>query len=302
MKKTLKTKLGPLVLKNPVVLCAGTFGYGEEISAVVDISKIGAVIPKTLTLKPKLGNLPPRIKETPCGLINSIGLENIGIESFLKDKLPFLRKKKASVIVSIAGEKKKEFIEIAKILDSEEISAIELNISCPNVGLYGKSFSQDENKTYEIVYITRKYTTLPLIVKLSPNVTDMVKIAKAAKKAGADILSLVNTFRAVVFDIKRKRPFLGNVIGGLSGPCIKPLALYYVYIIKQHISIPIIGMGGITTVNDAIEFFLAGADAVGIGTASFINPKVSLEIINKLSMKNPKSKYYKIPNSKGFGV
>ena len=282
----LSVKIGNLKLKNPLIAASGTFGYAEEFKHLVDLRKIGAIITKTITLSPRKGNPPPRTVETPSGMLNSIGLENPGIEIFLKEKLPFLKRIKSPIIVSIMAEGIDEFKELAKILDKTKgITAIELNLSCPNVRHSTnnvKLTAQDPKATYEAVEAVRSQTNKTLIAKLSPNVTDITEIARVALSAGADALSLVNTFFAMAIDIETKSSVLGSVTGGLSGPAIKPMALYMVWQLYKEIKSPIIGGGGIMTAQDAIEFMLAGATAVTVGTANFINPRVSIEIIESL--------------------
>jgi len=298
IKLSLETKIGRIKLRNPVMVASGTFGYAEEFAELVDLKNLGAIVTKTITLNPRKGNLPPRIVETPCGILNAIGLENPGVEDFIQEKLPFLKKIEVPIIVSIGGETKEEFAELARRLSKEEgISGLELNISCPNVQqatshtLAGtgkpqapsqKLIAQDEDATYELVKAVRKNTNLTLITKLSPNVTDIVTIAKAAVRGGSDALSLINTFSAMAIDIETRKPKLGNIIGGLSGPAIKPLALKTVWEVAQQIDIPIIGMGGIMNWQDALEFIIAGASAIAIGTANFINPQSALEIVQGL--------------------
>jgi len=254
VKISLETKLGKIKLRNPVMVASGTFGYAEEFAELVDLKKLGAIVTKTITLNPRKGNLPPRIVETPCGILNAIGLENPGVEDFIQEKLLFLKKIGVPIIVSIGGDKIEEFVELTRRLSKEEgISGLELNISCPNVqqatshkpqATSQKLIAQDEDATYELVKAVRENTNLTLIAKLSPNVTDIVTIAKSAVKGGSDALSLINTFSAMAIDIETRKPKLGNIIGGLSGPAIKPLALKTVWEVAQQIDIPIIGMGG----------------------------------------------------------
>lgn len=298
IKLSLETEIGRIKLKNPVMVASGTFGYGEEFAELVDLKKLGAIVTKTITLKPREGNPPPRIVETPCGMLNAIGLENPGLEDFIKEKLSFLKKIGVPIIVSIGGDEIKEFVELARRLDKEKgISGLELNISCPNVSADRKPppkaslakggktenrkpqlIAQDEDATYELVKAVRQATNLSLITKLSPNVADIVAIGKAAVEGGSDALSLINTFSGMAIDIETRKPRLGNIIGGLSGPAIKPLALKAVWETAQQIDIPIIGMGGIMNWQDALEFIIAGASAVAIGTANFINPHSAVEI------------------------
>lgn len=298
MKPSLEVKIGRLRLKNPVMVASGTFGYAEEFKGFVDLKKIGAIVTKTITLNPRKGNPPPRTCETAAGMLNSIGLENPGVEIFIKEKLPFLRQTGVPIIISIASEgDPKEFIELSQRLDSlKEVSAIELNISCPNIKPQATShksqglISQDPHATYEVVKGVRKVTRKTLITKLSPNVTDIAEIARAAESAGTDAISLVNTFYGMSIDVATKMPKLGNVIGGLSGPAIKPLALFMVREVYQKTRLPIIGMGGIMNVYDALEFFITGATAVSIGTANFINPKITVEIIEGVELYLRKNK------------
>lgn len=281
MQPDLKVKLGSLELKNPVIAASGTFGYGEEFGELYDISKLGALVTKGISLKSRAGNPMPRTIETPSGMLNAIGLANVGVESFLKDKMPFLRKSKATVIVNIFGETIEEYVALAlKLNGVNGISALELNISCPNVKKGGVSFGTDPKAAEEVTKSVRQVTTLPLVVKLSPAASNICDVAKAVVGSGADILSLINTIPAMAISIKTRRPILANVTGGLSGPAIKPVALKMVHDVAKITKVPIIGMGGIMTAEDAIEFILAGASAVQIGTANFVNPLALLEIIS----------------------
>jgi dihydroorotate dehydrogenase (NAD+) catalytic subunit len=276
----LSVKIGKLKLNNPVLVSSGTFGCGEEFKDLIDLSKLGAIITKTVTLAPVRGNPMPRTIEAPCGLLNSIGLENQGIDDFLKHKIPFLAKLKTAVIVSITGELSQDFERLTGILDKQSaVDGIELNISCPNIRGKTKLIAQDSKATYRAVRAARKNTKKTLITKLSPNVTDIVEIAKAAQKAGADALSLINTVYGMSIDLNKRKPHLASRFGGLSGPAIKPIALYMVYQVAKAVRLPIIGMGGIMTAQDALEFILTGAAAIAVGTANFINPKASIEII-----------------------
>ena len=276
----LSVKLGKLILNNPVLVASGTFGYGKEFSDLVDLSKLGAIVNKTVTLSCRKGNPMPRTIETPCGLLNSIGLENEGIDAFLKNKIPFLAKLKTVIIISIAGESLQEFKQLAAILDQQStVDAIELNISCPNIKGKTRLIAQSPQATYRVVKAVRKSTKKTLITKLSPNVTDIVEIARASQAAGTDVLSLFNTAYAMSIDLDKRKTHLASIFGGLSGPAVKPIALYMVYQVAQRIKLPLIGMGGIMTTRDALEFILAGATAIAVGTASFVNPKVSIEIM-----------------------
>ena len=276
----ISVEIGKLKLKDPVMVASGTFGYGQEFKEIIDLSQLGALVTKSITLKPRLGNPPPRLIETSSGIINAIGLQNDGLEDFVKNKILDLSQAGTAIIVSIAAEKVKDFIELAKRLNEvKEINALEINLSCPNVEKGGLHFCQDDRITFKVVSNVRKTTKLTLITKLTPNVTDITLTAKAAKEAGADAVSLVNTFLAMAVDVKTKKPKLANITGGLSGPCIKPIALRLVWEVHRKVKIPIIGMGGIMNAEDALEFILCGATAVAVGTANFINPKVSIEII-----------------------
>ena len=277
----LSVTIGRLKLKNPVMVASGTFGYGEEFENFLDLGQLGAIIPKGISLNPMEGNPPPRIFETEGGILNSIGLQNPGFERFVKDKLPYLRKIKTHILINIFGNTTREYIELAKRFeDVSGISGLELNISCPNVKCGGAIFGSDPRVTYRLTLGIRKATTLPLIVKLSPNVGDIVAIAKSAEDGGADAVSLINTFKAMAINIYTRKPELGNIIGGLSGPAIKPIALRMVWEVSRHLKIPVIGMGGIMKAGDAIEFILAGASAVQIGTANLINPETGINVIN----------------------
>lgn len=287
----LAVHIGKLKLKNPVMAASGTFGteYGE----LVNINSLGAIITKTITLIGRIGNPPPRIVETPSGMLNSIGLENKGLDDFLENKLPLLNKIKVPIVASIAGDDEDEFAQLAKRLSkAPRVDALELNLSCPNIK-YGDRehlIAQDEKATYSVVEKARKITKLTLIVKLSPNVTDIKKIAKAAEAAGADCVSLVNTFIGMAVDITTRKPILGNITGGLSGPAIKPLALRLVWEAYNAVKIPIIGMGGIMNYKDALEFIICGASAIQVGTANFVNPKAPIEIIEGLKKYLAKNK------------
>ena len=279
MKPKLEIKIGKLKLKNPVMVASGTFGYGVEFEEVADIKELGAIVTKTITLHARAGNKPPRIIETPSGMLNSIGLENPGVDKFIKKIIPSLNKFKIPIIVSIAGESIEEYEKLAQKLDKiKEIAAIEINISCPNIKT-SQLFAQSEKATEEVVKAVRGATSKVIITKLSPNVTDIVSIAKAAEDAGSDALSLINTITAMAVDIEKKESKLGNIIGGLSGPAVKPIALLMSWKVYNRVSIPIIGMGGIMNWQDAIEFILCGSTAVGIGTANFVNPNAAADVV-----------------------
>ncbi len=279
-KPNLNISIGNLNLKNPVMVASGTFGYAEEFKDFIDLKKLGAIVTKTITIKPRHGNLAPRTCETPAGMLNSIGLENPGIDRFIQEKLPFLKKLVVPIIVSIAAEESPdEFAFLVKQLDKlDEVSAIELNISCPNLQK-DKLISQNANDTFELVSAVRKFTQKCLITKLSPNVNSITEIALAAQNAGSDAVALINTLGGMSIDVNKRIPKLGAWVGGLSGPAIRPVAVKMVWEAYNKIKIPIIGMGGIIDTESALEFFIAGATAVSVGTANFINPRVSLEII-----------------------
>ncbi len=280
----LSVNIGGLKIKNPVITASGTFGYGNELTPFYDPSLLGAIIVKGLSLKPMPGNPPPRIVETPCGLLNAIGLANIGIEAFIKEKLPFLVKFKTPIITIIYGHSIKEYAEMAKRIESvDRIAAIEINISCPNVEEGGMAFGTDPDTAAMVTDQVVKNTTKPVIVKLTPNVTDISTIARAVESAGAQAISVTNTFLGMSVDVATRQPKLANIIGGLSGPAIKPMALYLVHKVVASVSIPVIGLGGIMDYEDALEFLLVGASAIQVGTANFINPKAAIEIVNDLT-------------------
>ncbi len=277
----LSVNITGIELKNPVMVASGTFGYGEEYAKYIDLNKLGAIVVKGLSLTPRDGNPPPRIVETSAGMLNSIGLQNIGIDAFIKEKLPFLKKFNTKVIVNFFGDSIDEYCEVVKRIDSVSgIHGLEMNISCPNKKEGWLEFGTNPDLAFRVVSAVRKNTKLPLIVKLSPNVTDITVIAKAVSDAGADVVSLINTLSGMAIDIKTKRPKLSNIIGGLSGPAIKPVALKMVWQVAKAIKLPIIGIGGIMTYEDAVEFMIVGATAVQIGTANFIDPSASEKIID----------------------
>jgi len=276
----LTVRIGKMKLKNPVVVSSGTFGFGEEFEDFFDLNRLGAIIPKGISLKPMAGNPPPRIFETDGGIINSIGLQNPGFREFIKNKLPYYKDLKTHLIINFFGNTEKEYVELARRFDNTPgISALEMNISCPNVKRGGIVFGTDPRMAYRLVRAVRRATDLTLIVKLSPNVTDIALMAESVEEGGADAVSLVNTFRAMAVNICTRRPELGNIIGGLSGPAIKPVALRMVWEVSQAVNIPIIGMGGIMKAADAIEFILVGASAIQIGTANLVNPKTGIEVL-----------------------
>lgn len=277
---SMSVKIGTLKLKNPVMTASGTFGYGGEYADYVDLNKLGAIVVKGLSLKPRAGNPPPRIMETPSGMLNAVGLQNIGVHTFIEEKLPILRKYDTNVIANIYGETYDEYKKVAqKLTSAKGVHALEVNISCPNVRKGGLSFGADLKSAAAVTRKVKEVTGLPVIVKLTPNVTDITAIAAAVEKAGADAISLINTLTGMSVDIFTRRPHLKNVTGGLSGPAIKPVALRMVWQVLQKISIPVIGIGGIMNAEDALEFLILGAKAVQIGTANFINPQATIEII-----------------------
>jgi len=279
-RPSLSVSLGKLELKNPVILASGTVGYGEEYGRLFDLGRLGAITVKGLSLKPRPGHPAPRLCETPSGLLNAIGLHNVGLEVFVADKLPFLRKQNLKVMVNVFGETTEEYVELAEALSrADGVHALELNISCPNTKRGGLSFGSDLEATTALVAAVRRATPLPLFVKLSPNVADLVPFAKACEEQGADGLSLINTIRGMAIDVDTRRPKLTTVIGGLSGPAIRPVAVRMVWEVTRAVRLPVIGMGGIATADDAVEFLLAGASAVAIGSANFADPAASLKVL-----------------------
>lgn len=275
---SLKTEIASIKMNSPIMTASGTFGFGEEFADFVDFNKLGASVVKGTTLKPRSGNKGVRITETPAGMLNCIGLENPGVEAFLQDILPRIKKYNCPVIVNISGNTVEEYGELAKMLDVPDVAAVELNVSCPNVKEGGIAFGVEPDSMSRVIESAKKNTNKPVIIKLSPNVTDIVMMAKAAEKAGADVISLINTLMGMAIDVNTWKPVLGNITGGLSGPAVKPVALRMVWQVRQAVKLPIIGMGGIMNATDAIEFMLAGADAVAVGTANFVQP----DIINKI--------------------
>jgi dihydroorotate dehydrogenase (NAD+) catalytic subunit len=269
----LSVRIGSLTLKNPLLAASGCFGYGVEYADVVDLASLGGVVSKGLFLAEREGHPAPRIVETPAGMLNAIGLQGIGVRRFVEEKLPELRGRKATVVVNVCGTTLDEYVEVSRILsDAEGVDAIELNISCPNIKEGGIQFGCSLSGTFDVVSAVRKVTRLPVIPKLTPNVTDVASFARAAEDGGADAVSLVNTFLAMVIDVETRRPKISNVVGGLSGPAIRPIAVRMVYECRQTVKIPIIGMGGIADARDALEFMIAGATAVQVGTANFVDP------------------------------
>ncbi|OLC47364.1 MAG: dihydroorotate dehydrogenase B catalytic subunit [Acidobacteria bacterium 13_1_40CM_2_64_6] len=269
----LSVRIGSLTLKNPLLAASGCFGYGVEYADVVDLSSLGGVVSKGLFLAEREGHPAPRIVETPAGMLNAIGLQGIGVRRFVDEKLPELRARKATVVVNVCGTTLDEYVEVSRILsDADGVDAIELNISCPNIKEGGIQFGCSLAGTFDVVSAVRNVTRLPVIPKLTPNVTDVASFARAAEDGGADAVSLVNTFLAMVIDVETRRPKISNIVGGLSGPAIRPIAVRMVYECRQTVKIPIIGMGGIADARDALEFMIAGATAVQVGTANFVDP------------------------------
>lgn len=280
----LTTRLGPLTLKNPVTVASGTFGYGHEYHRFYDISQLGAVMVKGTTLHPRAGNRPPRVVETPAGMLNAIGLQNPGVDEVIRTELPWLTSIGATAIVNIAGHSVDEYAEIARRLDGAPgVAAIEINISCPNVDQGGMAFGVHCPSAVAVVSGVRRATKLPIITKLTPNVTDIGEVARAVVDAGTDMLSLINTLVGMVIDIERRRPVLGNAVGGLSGPAVRPVALKMVWDVAHQVKVPIIGLGGIVSATDAIQFLLAGATAVSVGTANFAYPLAPLNVIEGIA-------------------
>jgi len=280
LQPSLSVDIGPLSLRNPVMTASGTFGYGEEYAPFVDLNRLGALIVKGLSLEPRAGNPPPRLAETPSGLLNAVGLQNIGVKAFVKEKLPFLKEYSTAIIANIFGETVDEYGKVAEILGmADGLSALEVNISCPNVKKGGIAFGSSPEMAAEVTKRVREATDLPVIMKLSPNVTDISHIAESVESAGADAVSLINTLAGMAVDVEHRKPVLYNVTGGLSGPAIKPVALRMVWQVVNRVNIPVIGLGGIMCPNDALEFLIVGARAVEVGTASFLNPHATMNIL-----------------------
>ncbi len=279
-RPNLSVDLGGLALKNPVMAASGTFGYGQEFARFTPPDSLGAVVTKGISLKPRTGNPPPRLVETPAGMLNAIGLENVGVEAFIRDKLPWLKERNAVVVANIFGETIDDYIAVAeRIEQADGVAMVEVNISCPNVSAGGLAFGVDFEATSEVVRGVVQATSLPVMVKLTPMVSDIVKVAEVAVEAGAAALSLINTIPAMAVDLETRRPRLGNIIGGLSGPAIKPVALRLVWSVARAVPVPVVGVGGIMTAADALEFLLVGASAVQVGTANFVNPRAALQIV-----------------------
>ena len=280
MVPQLSVSIGRLTLKNPVMTASGTFGCGEEYAPFVELSRLGAIVVKGLSLAPRAGNPPPRTVETPAGMLNAIGLENVGVEAFIEEKLPFLRRCGTAVICNIFGETAAQYGAVAaRLAAAGGVDALEVNVSCPNVKRGGVAFGTDPAAAAAVTRQVKAASELPVIVKLTPNVTDITVIARAVADAGADALSLINTLTGMAVDVETRRPLLASVTGGLSGPAIKPVALRMVWQVCQCVPLPVIGVGGITTAADALEFLIAGARAVEVGTANFFNPRATVEII-----------------------
>ncbi len=282
-KISLAVDIGGLRLKTPVLVASGTFGYGEEYRHFMSYRHLGAIITKGVSLKPQPGNPPPRLTETTCGMLNAIGLQNIGVKALVEEKMPHLKKYGIPIIVNIYGTTLKDYGEVAKRLDGVSgIAGLEINISCPNIKKGGISFGTDPRDVFKVVSRVKESSSLPIMVKLSPNVTDITVIARSAEEAGADSLSLINTLIGMAVNVETRAPLLGNITGGLSGPAIKPIALRMVWEVYKTVNIPVVGIGGICTTRDALEFFIAGASAVQIGTAQFVNPSVTSEVVTGL--------------------
>jgi dihydroorotate dehydrogenase (NAD+) catalytic subunit len=280
----LSVQVAGVRFSNPVLVASGTFGYGEEYGQLIDLSRLGGIITKSVTLEPRPGNPPPRTCETPSGMLNAIGLTNVGVDRFIDEKLPFLRTVKTKVVVNVAGRTVDEYVSVVKKLnDCQGIDMLEINISCPNVKEGGLAFGARPESAHQCIKSVKDNTSYPLIAKLSPNVTDIVEIASAVQEAGADAVSLINTLVGMAIDIEKRRPILGNVTGGLSGPAIKPVALAMVWKVAQAIKLPVIGIGGIMNTRDALEFILAGACMIQVGCANFVDPQTSVNIVNGLN-------------------
>lgn len=280
----LRVAIGSLEIQNPVMTASGTFGYAREFEDFVNLRRLGAIVVKGISLEPRPGNPPPRVVETACGMLNAIGLENVGVERFVHDKMPYLSALGVPVVVNILGDSLAEYSQIAERLALVPgIAAIEVNISCPNVKKGGVAFGTDPQMAAAVTAAVKQSCQMPVIVKLSPNVTDITVVAKAVQEAGADAVSLINTLIGMAIDVNSRRPRLANIIGGLSGPAIKPVALRMVYQVAQAVTIPIIGIGGISTAEDALEFILAGASAVQVGTANFVNPRASEDVLEGIA-------------------
>ncbi|PYG89917.1 dihydroorotate dehydrogenase (NAD+) catalytic subunit [Ruminiclostridium sufflavum DSM 19573] len=290
----LSVDIAGIGFENPLIMASGTYGFGKEYAEYIDLNELGGISVKGLTLQERKGNPPPRIAETPAGIINSVGLQNPGVHAFINEDMPFLKKYKTKIIANIAGNTVEEYCQMAEILGASEIDAIEMNVSCPNVKAGCLAFGTTPKGIEEITSAVKKYCRQPLIVKLTPNVSDIRSIAMAAEAAGADSISLINTILALAVDIHKRKPVLANNFGGMSGPAVKPIALRMVYEAAHAVKIPVIGMGGISSGDDAIEFLLAGASAVMVGTANFVNPAVPAEILKGIKEYFKRYKYNSI--------
>lgn len=291
---TLAVELGRLKLANPVIAASGTFGYGEEYAGLIPLRNLGALVTKGLSLEPRRGNPPPRLAETPAGMLNAIGLENVGLAAFLREKLSFLKKAGCPVLVNIFGSTPEEYAEMARRLGEVEVVAgLEVNVSCPNVKAGGAIFASEPRSVHQVVTKIRQATSSFVMVKLSPNVADIVKIALAAEEAGADAVALINTLTGLAIDVRTRRPLLGNITGGLSGPAIRPVGVRMVWQVVQAVRIPVVGMGGIVCAEDALEYLIAGATAVEVGSAHFADPRASLKILQGLQQY---MKVHELPN------
>jgi dihydroorotate dehydrogenase (NAD+) catalytic subunit len=280
----LRVNIGSLELQNPVMTASGTFGYAREFEKLVNLHRLGGVVVKGISLAPRAGNPPPRIVETPCGMLNAIGLQNVGVKRFIEEKMTYLRTINVPVIVNILGDTVEEYSEITRMLaDTQGIAALEVNISCPNVKKGGVAFGNDPRMAAAVTSAVKEVSSVPVMVKLSPNVSDVTLVARAVEAGGADSVSLINTLIGMAIDLETRKPVLANVIGGLSGPAVKPVALRMVYQVAQVVNIPVIGIGGIDCTEDALEFLLAGASAIQVGTANFVNPRVSEDIVEGMN-------------------
>ena len=283
-KVDLSVKVAGVRFANPVLVASGTFGYGEEYGDFIDLSKLGGIVTKSITLRPREGNPPPRTVETPCGMLNAIGLTNVGVDRFIKEKLLFLRKLKTRVIVNVAGSTVQEYVDVVKRLNRcKGIDMLEINISCPNVAEGGLAFGAKPESAYACIKQVKDQAAYPIIAKLSPNVTDIVEIAEAVQEAGADAVSLINTLIGMAIDVEKRKPILGNITGGLSGPAVKPVALAMVWKVARAVDLPVIGIGGIMNTRDAVEFLLAGASMIQVGCGNFVDPQISVKIVNGLN-------------------
>lgn len=296
----LSVKIAGVEFSNPVLVASGTFGYGEEYESLVDLNKLGGIVTKSITLEPREGHPPPRTFETPCGMLNAIGLANVGVERFIREKLPFLKSLETRIIVNVAGSTVGEYEEVVKRLNRVKgIDMLEINISCPNVKEGGIAFGSKAKSAYDCIKAVKENSSYPIIAKLSPNVTDIVEVALAVQKAGADAISLINTLVGMAVDVEKRRPVLANITGGLSGPAIKPVALAMVWKVAKAVKVPVIGLGGIMNTQDALEFILAGASMIQVGTANFVDPQTSIRIVNGLSEYCKKKKIKKISDLVG---